>query len=132
LLQRHYKKKISGFKDWEQLNHSEDYLIYPENIGENLSIDELSFSKGELYTFVTNKNGRGKKRTLVAIIKGTKSQDIINILNKIALEKRKLVKEITLDMANNMQLAARMCFPESNLVTDRVHVVKLVMEALQH
>lgn len=132
MLQRHYKKKISGFKDWEQLNHSEDYLIYPENIGENLSIDELSFSKGELYTFVTNKNGRGKKRTLVAIIKGTKSQDIINILNKIALEKRKLVKEITLDMANNMQLAARMCFPESNLVTDRVHVVKLVMEALQH
>jgi transposase len=47
-LQRHYKKKISGFKDWEQLNHAEDYLIYPENIGENLSIDELSLSKGEL------------------------------------------------------------------------------------
>jgi hypothetical protein len=62
LLQRHYKKKISGFKDWEQLNHSEDYLIYPQNIGENLSIDELSLSKGEIYTFVTNKNGRGKKR----------------------------------------------------------------------
>ena len=68
----------------------------------------------------------------MAIIKGTKSQDIIDVLNKIALEKRKLVKEITLDMANNMQLAARMCFPESNLVTDRFHVVKLVLEALQH
>lgn len=35
-------------------------------------------------------------------------------------------------MANNMQLAARMCFPESDLVTDRFHVVKLVMEAFQH
>ena len=68
----------------------------------------------------------------MAIIKGTKSQDIIDVLNKIALEKRKLVKEITLDMANNMQLAARMCFPESNLVTARFHVVKLVLEALQH
>lgn len=131
-MQRHYKKKISGFKDWEQLNHAEDYLIYPENIGENLSIDELSLSKGELYTFVTNKKGRGKKNTLVAVIKGTKSQDIIDVLNKIPLGKRKLVQEITLDMANNMQLAARMCFPESNLVTDRFHVVKLVMEALQH
>ncbi len=43
-----------------------------------------------------------------------------------------MVKEITLDMANNMQLASRICFPESNLVTDRFHVVKLVMEALQH
>ena len=123
---------MSGFKQWEQLNHCEDYLIYPENVGENLGIDELSVSKGELYTFVTNKSGRGKKKTLVAVIKGTKSQDIIDVLNKIPLEKRKSVKEITLDMANNMQLASRMCFPESNLVTDRFHVVKLVMDALQH
>lgn len=107
-------------------------MIYPENIGEHLSIDELSLSKGEIYTFVTNKNGRGKKKTLVAVIKGTKSQDIIDVLKKIPLEKRKSVKEITLDMANNMQLASRICFPESSLVTDRFHVVKLVMEALQH
>ena len=35
-------------------------------------------------------------------------------------------------MANNMQLASKTCFPESYLVTDRFHVVKLVMEALQH
>ena len=107
-------------------------MIYPQNIGEHLSIDELSLSKGELYTFVTNKNGKGKKKTLVAIIKGTKSQDIIDVLNKIPLEKRKSVKEITLDMANNMQLASRMCFPESYLVTDRFNVVKLIMESLQH
>ena len=107
-------------------------MIYPENIGEHLSIDEVSLSKGELYTFVTNKSGRGKKRTIVASIKGTKSQDIIEVVNKIPLEKRKLVKEITLDMANNMQLASKTCFPESYLVTDRFHVVKLVMEALQH
>lgn len=131
-MQRHYKKKVSGFKDWEQLNHCEDYLLYPENIGEHLSIDELSLSKGEIYTFVTNKLGRAKKKTLVAVIKGTKSQDIIDVLNKIPLENRKTVKEITLDMANNMQLASRMCFAESYLVTDRFHVVKLVMEALQH
>jgi len=94
-------------------------LIYPDNIGENLSIDEVSLSKGELYTFVTNKLGKGKKRTLVASVKGTKSQDIIAVLEKIPLEKRKLVKAITQDMANNMQLASKMCFPESYLVTDR-------------
>ena len=97
-----------------------------------MSIDELSLSKGELYTFVTSKQGRGKKKTLVAVIKDTKSQDIIDVLSKIPIEKRKLVKEITLDMANNMQLAAKMSFPESKLVTDRFHVVKLVMDALQH
>jgi transposase len=130
-LRRHYKK-ASGFKTWNQYNHAEDYLIYPDNIGENLSIDEVSLSKGELYTFVTNKLGKGKKRTLVASIKGTKSQDIIAVLEKISLEKRKLVKSITQDMANNMQLASKICFPESYLVTDRFHVVKMVMECLQH
>jgi transposase len=131
-LQRHYKKKISGFKDWNQHSHAEDYLIYPENIGEFLSIDEVSLSRGELYTFVTNKKGRGKKGTLVASIKGTKSQDIIDVLSKIPLNNRALVKEITLDMANNMQLASRMVFPKAAIVTDRFHVVKLVLEALQH
>ena len=131
-MQRHYKKKISGFKEWDQIKHAEDYLIYPANIGEYLSIDEVSLSKGELYTYVTNKQGRGKKGTLVASIKGVKSQDIIDVLKRIPLDNRRLVKEVTLDMANNMQLAARMSFPESYLVTDRFHVVRLVMEALQH
>ena len=48
------------------------------------------------------------------------------------MEERKKVKSITLDMANNMESAARMCFPESDLITDRFHVVKLVTDALQH
>ncbi len=45
---RRNHKKTSGFKIWNQYNHAEDYLIYPENIGENLGIDEVSLSKGEL------------------------------------------------------------------------------------
>lgn len=66
------------------------------------------------------------------MIKGTKSRDIIDIIEKIPLEERKKVKEVTLDMANNMQSAAKKCFPECSIVTDRFHVVKLVMDALQH
>ena len=123
---------MSGFKNWEQLSHAEDYLLYPQNIGEHLSIDELSLSKGELYTFVTNKQGKGKKKSLVAVIKDTKSQEIINVLNKIPLDARRKVKSITLDMASNMESAARMCFSESDLVTDRFHVVRMVIDALQH
>lgn len=131
-MQRHYKKHVSGFYQWDQKPHSEDYLLYPDNIGAHLSLDEVSLSKGELYTYLTNKNGRGKKGTLVACIKGVKSNDLIKAIEKIPLEKRKLVKEVTLDMANNMNLTARDCFPNAKLVTDRFHVVKLVTEALQH
>ena len=92
----------------------------------------MSLSKGELYTYLTNKNGKGKKGTLVACIKGVKSDELIQIIEKIPLEKRKQVKEVTLDMANTMNLTAKICFPNAKIVTDRFHVVKLVMEALQH
>lgn len=107
-------------------------MLYPDNVGEYLSIDEVSLSQGELYTFVTNKKGKGKKGTLVASIKGTLTKDIVSVLEKLPIEKRKEVKEITLDMANNMESGARQSFPEAKLVTDRFHVVRLTMEALQH
>jgi len=44
-----------------------------ENIGTLLSIDEIALSQGELYTIITNKNTKGKKAALVAMIKGTDS-----------------------------------------------------------
>lgn len=107
-------------------------MLFPDNIGSHLSIDEVSLSKGELYTFVTNKEGKGKKSSLVACIKGTRSKDILHVLEKISLKSRKQVQEVTLDMAKNIESATKLAFPESNLVTDRFHVVKLAIEALQH
>ena len=97
-----------------------------------MSIDEVSLSKGELYTYITNKEAKGKRGTLVASIKGTLSQDIINVLHKIPLKQRMEVKEVTLDMANNMSFAVKMSFPVAMLTTDHFHVIKLAMEALQH
>jgi transposase len=132
-LQRHYKHKVSGFKDWSQLVHAEDYLIYPENITDKLSIDEVSLSKGELYTFVTNKNVKVKnKKSVVAVINGTEAKTIQEVLEKIPLEKRKQVTEVSMDMARNMGLAVENSFPNSSKVIDRFHVVRLVMDCMQH
>lgn len=132
-LQRHYKHTISGFKQWDQLSHAEDYLIYPENITDNLSIDEVSLSKGELYTFVTNKNTQVRnKKSIVAVINGTEAKVIQEVLEKIALENRDKVKEVSLDMARNMGLAVQNSFPNCSMVIDRFHVVRLVMDAMQH
>ncbi len=130
-LRRHYKKVSSGFKDWEQKLHAEEYMLFPENIGENLSIDEVSLSKGELYTFLTNKAGKGKKGTITACIKGTTSKEIVAVLMKIALESRLKVKVVSLDMAKNMESAVREMFPNAELVTDRFHVLQLVCRDLQ-
>jgi transposase len=132
-LQRHYKHEVSGFRQWAQLAHAEDYLLYPQNITAHLSIDEVSLSKGELYTFVTNKNSKARnKKSVVAVINGTEAHVIQEVLAKIALEKRNQVQEVSMDMARNMGLAVENSFPNSNRVIDRFHVVRLVMDAMQH
>ncbi len=64
-------------------------------------------SNGELYTILTNKAGKGKKGTIVAMIAGTKAETVIAIIERIPLKQRNLVTEITLDMAGNMGLIAK-------------------------
>ncbi|WP_157607955.1 transposase [Seonamhaeicola sp. S2-3] len=130
-LQRQYRDYLSEFKQWKQKSHAKQYLIYPQNIGKYLSIDETALSKGELYTIITNKKAKGKKGAIVAICAGTKIEPIIEQLLKIPSKTRNKVKEITLDMANSMKTIARVCFPKATQVADRFHVQKLALEALQ-
>ena len=106
-------------------------MIYPENIGTRISIDETSFTNGELYTIITNKAAKGKGKSLIAMIKGVKSSEIIKILAKISLTKREQVEEVTLDMAANMNLIVRQSFPKASKVIDRFHVQKMAFEAVQ-
>jgi len=131
-LRRSYKKNLSDFKEWKQKSHCEEYLIYPENITEQLAIDEVSLSKGELYTFITSKKHKTNQRKLVAVINGTDAKTMIEVVNKISELKRNSVKEVSMDMARNMELTIKTCFPDATRVTDRFHVSKMVIEALQH
>ena len=106
-------------------------MLFPENIGIHLSLDETAFSNGDLYTILTNKKAKGKKGAIVAMVKGTKADVVINILNKLSLKVRSKVEEVTLDMAGNMGLIVRKTFPNATLVIDRFHVQKLALDALQ-
>lgn len=130
-MARQYRDYLSEFNDWAQKPHAKQWLIFPKNIGPYLSIDETALSRGELYTIITNKSAKGKKGCIVAIFAGTKIEPIVEELLKISAEKRAKVKEITLDMANSMKIIAKKCFPKAIQVTDRFHVQKLAIEALQ-
>ncbi|WP_430408020.1 ISAon1 family transposase, partial [Flavobacterium hercynium] len=130
-LQCQYKDFLSDFKVWDQISHAKKWLLFPKNIGKRLSIDETSLSNGELYTILTNKSAKGRKGTIVAMVAGTKADTVISVIDKIPLKQRNLVKEITLDMAGNMELIAKRSFANATLVTDRFHVQKLATEALQ-
>ena len=122
---------LSNFYEWDQKDHSADWLLFPQNIGPYLSIDETSLSQGELYAILTNKEAKGKKGAIVAILKGVDADKIIPVLSTIKEAKRFKVKEITLDMSPTMAKIARKCFPKATQVTDRFHVQQLAYDAVQ-
>ena len=112
------------------MSHAGDWLLFDENLGESLSIDETCLSSGEVYTFLTNTAGKGGRGTLVAVVRGTKAEAVIRVLEKIDLSKRKTVKEITLDLSSSMMIIARTVFPKALITSDRFHVQKLYYDAL--
>ncbi len=130
-LGQQYKDHLSDFNEWEQKEHADEWLLFSDNIGEKLSLDETSLTNGELYTILTNKSAKGKDGSIVAMVKGTGSETVIDIIKKIPAEKRNTVEEVTLDMAGSMNKIARICFPKASLVIDRFHVQKLAYDAIQ-
>lgn len=130
-LGQQYKEFLSSYKTWNQKEHAQEWILFPNNVGPYLSIDETSLSNGELYTILTNKAGKGRKGTLIAMIEGTESASVIAVLERIPQEDRELVKEVTLDMAGSMNKIVKHCFPEASSVIDRFHVQKLAYDAIQ-
>ena len=130
-LQQQYKDFLSDFHGWDQKGHADKWMLFEDNIGPSLSIDETALSNGELYTIVTNKEAKGGKRAIVALLKGTQAEQIITVLERIPVRKRNKVKEVTMDMAANMIKAVRRCFPNAIRVIDRFHVQKLAYDAVQ-
>ena len=100
-------------------------------MGSYIGIDEVALSRGELYTVLINKEAKGKKGSIIAIIQGTDSHTVCNVLLKMPRRRRFQAREITLDMAPNMELIAKTCFPVAKRVIDRFHVQQLAFEAVQ-
>ena len=110
-FEKQYKEVLSGFREWNQLEHADEWLLFPENTGPRLAIDESSLSDGELYTFVTNRDARTREGSLVAVVAGTKSEDVIAVLNRIDEGLRRTVSEVTLDLSDSMRRIVRAAFP---------------------
>jgi len=130
-FEKQYKNHLSDFHEWSQKPHAEDWLLYAWNIGSHLSLDEVSISNGELYTILTNKAAKGGKGTMVAICRGTKTNDIVKLFKRIPILERQRVLEITMDFCPSMEASVRKTFPNARVTSDRFHVQKIVTEALQ-
>ena len=130
-FERQYKETLSGYRSWKQLSHAQRWLLFEDNIGRNIAIDETSLSNGELYTIVTNRDKHGGEGCLVAIVAGTKSSDVCKVSDKIDEKKREDVEEVTLDLSDSMRKIVRHCFPKVKRVIDHFHIQKLASDAVQ-
>jgi len=130
-LERQYKHVLSGYRGWEEAPHADKWLVFPENIGPNMAIDETALSNGNLYTVLTNRDRHGGECSLAAIIAGTKAETVIEALKRIPEEIREQVEEVTLDLSDSMRKITRSCFPNAQRVIDRFHIQKLACDAVQ-
>ena len=126
-----YRNKLSGYANWCAEELGCGFYFNAANIGPYMSLDETCLSNGEVWTFLTNKDGHGGKGTLAAAIPGTKSDEIISIL-VAAMDRstRRKVKEVTCDLSPSMMLIAAEVFYNAHVVNDRVHVQQVYNEAV--
>lgn len=129
-LRKQYKENISCYRKWEQLEHADEYLLFPDNTGPDLSLDETCLSNGEVYTLQTNKAAHGRKGTLVAMIRGVATDVVSAVLCKLSPQIRSIVKTVTTDLSSAMMLTVRRVFPKATLINDRFHVQQLMSEAI--
>lgn len=130
-FEKQYKEVLSGYREWDQLEHADEWLLFPENMGTSIAIDETSLSNGELYTFVTNRDARTREQSLIAVVGGTKAEDVIAVLKLIDENVRYAVREVTLDLSDSMRKIVKTAFPKASRVIDRFHIQKLACDAVQ-
>ena len=128
---RAYKDYLSDFRTWKHQSHAQKWLIFPRNIGPNLSIDETAFTNGDLYTVISNKDAHGRKGALVSIVRGTKVEDVVAAIQKIHWYLRCKVREVTMDFSEGMRQIVLECFPSATITLDRFHMQQLVSDAMQ-
>jgi len=129
-LRKQYKEKISDYRRWEQLDHAEEYMLFPDNFAGDMSLDETCLSNGEVYTVLTNKAAHGGKGALAAMVRGVASDTVSEILKKVPRELRRRVETVTTDLSSAMMLTVRNVFPKAKLINDRFHVQQLMTEAI--
>lgn len=129
-MRKQYKEKISDYRKWEQLEHAEEYMLFPNNFGSDMSLDETCLSNGEVYTILTNKAAHGGRGALAAMVRGVASDTVSAILKKVPRELRRCVRTVTTDLSSAMMLTVRTVFPKAKLINDRFHVQQLMTEAV--
>ena len=127
-LEHAYKNVLSDYQDWELQGKAIECILRPENMGEELGIDETSLGD-DVRIILHNKDGHGRKGTIVAIITGLNTENAISHLKDLPQDARKKVTSVTMDLSDTMSDIVKAVFPNAMIVRDCFHVVRRATEA---
>ena len=77
---KRYKDTLSDYETWDQKEHAAEWILLPQNVGTEYGIDETSLH-GELYTIVHNKEGHGRKGSIIALAPRISRQERRGVLD---------------------------------------------------
>lgn len=140
-----YKEMLSGYKQdvasgkWggkritiadkdtgEVLKEKPVPIAKPENFGSHMSIDEKQIGK-KMYTIMAN----AKTGKIALLAQSLKPEDLKQAMENYLSEKTSEVRSVSCDMSPSYQKFCKDVFPNTQLVIDKFHVIKHVMDALQ-
>lgn len=101
-------------------------IAKPQNIGSHMTIDEKQIGK-KMYTIMTNAR-TGKIALLAQSQNGTELQQVIE---NYFSEKLNEVRSVSADMNATYKKLCKEMFPNSQIVVDKFHVIRHLLDALQ-
>lgn len=111
-------------------NHWASHLADQQWLGvSRISLDEIAMRKG-------HKNYKAvicdlDKNQLIEVIDGRSQDCLISKLSELPLQVRKAIKEVSVDMWHGFPKVIEQIFPNAQIVTDRFHVMKPLIEELK-
>jgi transposase len=140
-----YKEELSGYKQdvetgtWgekkitvvdedtgEVIKEKPVPIAKPENMSSHMTIDEKQIGK-KMYTMMTNAQ-TGK---IAFLAQTMKPEELKQAIENYLLEKSRDVKSVSCDMSPSYKKFCKEVFPNTQLVIDKFHVIKHLMDALQ-
>ncbi len=111
-------------------NHRASNIAEQQWLGvSRISLDEIAMRKG-------HKNYKAvlcdlDKKKLIEVIDGRTQDCLISKLSEVPLQVTKAVKEVSVDMWHGFPKVIEEIFPNAQIVTDRFHVMKPLIEELK-
>ncbi len=96
-----------------------------ENFGSHMTIDEKQIGK-KMYTIMTN----SKTGKIAFLAQTLKPEDLKQAMENYLSEKLREVKSVSCDMSPSFKKFCKEMFPNTQLVIDKFHVIKHLLDAL--